>query len=134
MFIFIFDVLLLLAIFCGFVFVQIKGRPVWRLLSSVVVLLFCCWAGAQYGELEETATSAEFFRRTHEFVDVVDQLNTEGRTNEIHQACQKFADIYVIEGDGMTNLGKVIEGAAQSLAQPHALTPTTAATSNSTNR
>jgi hypothetical protein len=44
--------LALIAALTGFIFIQIRARPIWRLLSLALVLVVSCWACSFYTHLK----------------------------------------------------------------------------------
>ena len=87
----------------GFVWIQIKCKPVWS--SSIALLLFiACWASGcffyKFAELTIYSKIGEnYTRRLNFFVAGLDNLALQGRTNEIHQACEKFGGSFALSPD-----------------------------------
>jgi energy-coupling factor transporter transmembrane protein EcfT len=103
-------VLLILAL-VGFIFIQIKARPVWRLLSLVVVLVACCWLSAFFTHLYLSEEYADTYERgVREFVQAIDQMDLNGRPNDVHQSYQKFLDVYFLSIDkrAVTNFDQFV--------------------------
>jgi hypothetical protein len=92
--------LVLIAALVGFILVQIKARPIWRLLSLTVVLVGSCWfcsfsaRNRLVNQLSDT-----YVRGSGEFFDAIDQLSIEGRTNDVHQSLQKYSDYFFLSTD-----------------------------------
>ena len=113
-------VLVLIAVLVGFIFVQIKARPVWRLLSIAVVLTGSCWFCSFY--VRETTADLyveNYGRGCGEFVDAIDQLAIEGRTNDIHQACQKFQEVCFFSTDmhDLTNFNQFVDDTSSLVSE-----------------
>jgi hypothetical protein len=87
-------------------------KPVCIIVISVFGLLFYGWACFQWGESKWATLNGEYVRGTREFVYAVGQLNSEGRTNEIHQDCQRFWDLpWIGKETDLTNLDILVEDA-----------------------
>jgi hypothetical protein len=119
----IFVVLVLVAALTGFIFVQIKAGIYWRLVSIAFVLFVCSWFYFQYGQAKSAFRFGEYIRGSHDVIEVVDQLATEGRTNDVHQVCQQFLAVYMIRDSDLTNLDRVVEDAENRVSEkPFTLT------------
>lgn len=92
--VFFFVVIVFIAALVGFIFVQIKARLVWRLLSLALVLAVSCWLCFEYGRWQIFSQCVDTSQECKEFVYALDQMTIEGRTNDIHQSCQKFLDVF----------------------------------------
>jgi hypothetical protein len=93
----VFLVYFLLAVaLVGFVWIQIKCKPVWR-LSSIVLLLIIVWlVSAKFSkEVAYSQIQENYHRRLNFFIDGMYGLAMEGRTNEIHQAYTKYYQTFV---------------------------------------
>lgn len=104
--------ILLIAALVGFIFVQIKARPIWRLLSLAVVLVVCCWISAFFTHLNLTEEYAVTYGRgVRAFVQAIDQMDLAGRRNDVHQSCQKFMDVYFLSTDkrAITNFNQLVQ-------------------------
>jgi thiamine biosynthesis lipoprotein ApbE len=85
--------IVVIPILAGFIYIQIKYRLVWRLLSLALVLIGSCWACSNYTHFIVTTTWAEsYMRGSRDFVTYIDEMTMQGRTNEVHQACQAYLD------------------------------------------
>jgi alpha-D-ribose 1-methylphosphonate 5-phosphate C-P lyase len=116
-------VLVLAAALTGFIFVQIKAGLYWRLVSIVFVVFGCSWFYFQYGQAKSAIRLGEYIRGSHAVIEVVDQLATEGRTNDVHQVCQQFLDVYYVRVSDITNLDRVVDDAESRVSQkPFTLT------------
>ena len=116
-------VLVLAAALTGFIFVQIKAALYWRLVSIAFVVFGCSWFCFQYGQAKSAFRLGEYIRGSHAVVEVVDQLAAEGRTNDVHQVCQQFLDVYMIRDTDLTNLDRVVDDAENRVSQkPFTLT------------
>jgi hypothetical protein len=128
-----------IAALVGFIFVQIKARPLWRLLSLAVVLVGSCWFCSFYThETFVDQCSNTYVRGSAEFLEAIDQLSIEGRTNDVHQACQKFQLYFFLstEKQDVSNFDRFI-GDTSELAFEQAnksLQPTATAPTVSTNK
>jgi hypothetical protein len=91
---------LFFAALAGFIFVQIKARPIWRLLSLTIVLMGSCWFCSFWTRqtLDEQYSDI-YVRGSGEFMQSLDVLNLEGRTNDIHQSCQNFQVYFTLSTD-----------------------------------
>jgi len=129
----------LIAALVGFILVQIKARPFWRLLSLTVVLVGSCWFCCFYThETLDDQYADTYGRGCSEFVQVIDQLTIEGRTNDVHQSCQKFLDIFILSTDKqfVTNFDRFVADTHElAFEQPNKpVQPTATAASVSTNK
>ncbi len=113
---FIIFVLLLMTL-TGFVIIQIKARFFWRLMSLALILTFSCWVSYFFGRVKGTVMLKEYERGVHEIVGIVDQLATEGRTNDAHQVCQQFQGFYLMRASDFTNFDRVIEDAESRVSK-----------------
>ena len=123
-----------IAALVGFIVVQIKARPIWRLVSLAVVLVGSCWFCSFYThETFVDRCSDTYVRGSAEFLEAIDQLSMQGRTNDVHQACQNFSLYFFLSTDAqdVSNFDRFI-GDTEELAskQPNtALEPTATAPS-----
>lgn len=83
------------AIPAGLILIQIKARLFWRLLSVALALVgycwLCSWISSLYTHMMLIAKVGDSYTRgNNEFVYGIDVLAMEGRTNDIHQACQDY--------------------------------------------
>jgi hypothetical protein len=104
-------VLVLAAALAGFVYVQIKARLIWRLLSIAVVLVLSCWyCSWSVHDRIDNLYSEHYGRGCGEFVEAIDKLTLEGRTNDVHQACQKFGPYFYFSTDeqDITNFDRFV--------------------------
>jgi hypothetical protein len=96
----------------GFIFVQIKARLVWRLLSIVIVGWVCFGVGGIYYTKDDADKMSDYDRGTHDFVAELDVLATQGRTNDVHQLSQRFSDEIFLGGKNTKErLDKLVEDA-----------------------
>ena len=122
----------------GFIYIQIKARLIWRLLSLTVVLVGGCWfCSFSTRETLENQFS-EYARGSAEFLEAIDQLSIQGRTNDVHQVCQNFPFYFFLSTDAqdVSNFDRFI-GDTEELAskQPNkSLQPTATAPLVSTNK
>jgi len=125
----------LIAALVGFIFVQIKARPIWRLSLLAVVIVASCWFCSFYTHLKVITQYGEYQRGVHSFVWGVDQLTAQGRTNEVRQACGDFSECFWTPND-TTNFDKLVAHTLDlANEQPNkSLQPTATAPSVSTNR
>lgn len=135
----IFGALVLIAVLVGFIYIQIKARPIWRLLSLALVLVASCWFCSFYTHAKLVVRYGETYSRgCKDFVQAIDQLTIEGRTNDVHQACQRFSDIFYITDNKrvVTNFDQLVADTCKlAYEQPNtALEPTATALSVSTNK
>lgn len=115
--------LVLVAALAGFIFIQIRAALYWRLVSIAFVVFGCSWFYFQYGQAKSAFRLGEYIRGSHAIVEVMDQLAAEGRTNDVHQVCQQFLDVYMIRDTDLTNLDRVVDDAENRVAQkPFTLT------------
>ena len=92
--------LVLIAGLVGFILVQIKARPIWRLLSLTVVLVGSCWyCSFSTRERLDTQYSDTYVRGSEGFFDAIDQMSIEGRTNDVHQSLQGFQYYFYLSTD-----------------------------------
>jgi hypothetical protein len=92
--------LTLIAGLVGFILVQIKARPIWRLLSLTVVLVGSCWfCSFSTRDSLENQYADIYGRGCSEFMQTLDLLNMEGRTNDVHQSCQNFPFYFILSTD-----------------------------------
>ena len=76
--------LVLIAAAVGFILIQIKARPIWRLLSLAVVLVGSCWfCSSSTRNGLNNQYSDTYVRGSGEFFEAIDKLSIEGRTNEV---------------------------------------------------
>ncbi len=91
---------LVIAAIVGFIFVQVKARLVWRLLSIAVVLVASCWVSHFVTNAMVRLEFAEAYERgTLDFVRAIDQMDVDGRTNDVHQSCEKFLQVFDLSTD-----------------------------------
>ena len=112
----IFAVLVLVAALVGFIFIQLKAHPYWRVTSLALVLLFSCWIcfglGGIYYTQDDANKMADYDRGTHDFVAELDALATQGRTNDVHQLSQRFSDEIFLGGKSTKErMDKLVEDA-----------------------
>jgi hypothetical protein len=88
----IFVALVLIGVLVGFIYIQIKARTIWRLLSLALVLVGSCWVCSFYTHLKVAMSYGEYIRGSRDFVWGVDQLTAQGRTNEVRQVCGDFSE------------------------------------------
>src|SRR5664279_870285 len=70
--------LVLAAALAGFVYVQIKARLIWRLLSIAVVLVVSCWyCSWSVHDRIDNLYSEHYGRGCGEFVEAIDKLTLE---------------------------------------------------------
>ena len=131
---------LLIAAWVVFIIVEIKARRLWQLLSLVVVVMASCWFCSFYTrESLDNQYSDTYVRGCGAFVEAIDKLTLEGRTNEVHQACQNFVPYFFLSTDkqDISNFDRFV-GDTFDLAfwqQPNtALEPTATAPPVSTNK
>jgi hypothetical protein len=127
----------LIAALVGFIFVQIKARPIWRLSSLALVLIGSCWACSFYTHLNvATKFLDSYCRGSREFVTEIDQMTLQNRTNDVHQACQAYLDAFWTE-DNTTDFDAMVTHTLD-LANQQPITappePTATAPSVSTNK
>jgi hypothetical protein len=93
----VFLVFFLLAVALGgFVWIQIKCKPVWRLSSIAVLLIISCRSCSELSKVNTYADIGDnYARRLNFYITGLDGLALEGRTNEIHQACAKYFQHFV---------------------------------------
>jgi len=125
----------LIAALVGFTLVQIKARPIWRLSSLAVVLVGSCWFCSFYTHLKVVTQYLEHQRDVRSFVWGVDQLTTQGRTNEVHQLCGDFSECFWTPDD-TTNFDRLVAHTLDlANEQPNkSLQPTATAPSVPTNK
>ena len=125
----------LIAALVGFILVQIKARPIWRLSSLAVVLVGSCWFCSFYTHLKVVTQYLEHQRDVRSFVWGVDQLTTQGRTNEVRQVCRDLSE-YVWTENHHEDFDKVVAHTLDlANEQPNtALQPTATAPLVSTNK
>jgi ABC-type transport system involved in cytochrome bd biosynthesis fused ATPase/permease subunit len=122
----------------GFIIVQIKARPIWRLLSLTVVVVGSCWfSSCSTRETLENQFS-EYARGSAEFLEAIDQLSIQGRTNDVHQACQNFPFYLVLLPDKqyVSNFDQFVANTEELASKPpnKSLQPTATAPLVSTNK
>jgi hypothetical protein len=117
----ILGVVVLAVALTGFIFVQIKARLIWRLMSIAIVGLVCFGVGGIYYTNDDADKMADYDRGTHDFVEELDVLATQGRTNDVHQLCQRFDDDIFLGGKNTAErLDKLVEDAYRmTKAQPN---------------
>jgi hypothetical protein len=132
---------LLIAAMVGLILIQIKARPIWRLLSLAIVLVASLGSCSFYSSFTqdrlENQLADSYGRRIPEFIQYIDQLAIEGRTNDVHQSCQKFLDVFVLSTDKVfvTNFDQLVDDTAMLTEQTNAaLKPAATAFSVSTNK
>jgi hypothetical protein len=130
--------LVLIAALIGFILVQIRARLVWRLLSLTVVLVGSCWFCSFDTRQTLVNQYSEYARGSAEFLDAIDQLSIQGRTNDVHQACQNFP-LYIVLLPGkqdVSNFDRFVGDTEELASQQHnnALQPTASASSVLTNK
>lgn len=92
--------LVLIAGLVGFIIVQIKARPIGRLLSLAVVLVGSCWfCSFSTRNTLDNQYSNTYIRGSGEFFEAIDQLSIEGRTNDVHQSLQNFSGYFFLSTD-----------------------------------
>ena|ERR1035438_9163623 len=113
----------LLAALDGVVFIQIKAHLFWRLTSLALVLAFCSWVSFVFGGAKGSVMLKEYEQGSRAVVELVDQLATKGRTNDVHQVCQKYLGFSMLRVSDITNLDLVVEDARSRVSQqPSTLT------------
>lgn len=109
--IFIALALILIVALTGFVFIQIKARVVWRLSSLAFVLVASCRLCSFYTHLKIVSEYGETYSRgCKDFVYAIDQLSMESRTNDVHQACQRFSEVFYVttQKEAQTNFAQLV--------------------------
>jgi hypothetical protein len=108
------------------VLAQFKAGLFWRLISTAFMVFAAGWICYQFARVRGIVILGGYNRDSHEIVDMVDQLAVEGRTNDVHEICQKYSDVFVLELSDLTNLDTVFRDAANRVSsQPNtALEPT----------
>jgi hypothetical protein len=101
-------VVMLIAALVGFIFVQIKARPIWRLLSIALVLIVGWWVCYNYTMCRALDGYAEYIRGNAGFVQAVERLAAQGHTNEVRQVCQEYLNCYWAPNN-LTDFDKVVE-------------------------
>jgi ABC-type transport system involved in cytochrome bd biosynthesis fused ATPase/permease subunit len=117
----------------GFIRVQIKAKPIWRLLSLSVVLVGGCWFCSFHARQKLADQYTDIYDRGFaEFVRAVDQMTVEGRTNDVHQSCQKLLDGFTVSTDdvSVSNFDQIVDETADLASQQS----TTTAVAVSTNK
>jgi hypothetical protein len=118
----------------GFILVQIKARPFWRLLSLAVVLAGSCWFSSFSTKNKlESQYSETYVRGGGEFFDAIDQMSIEGRTNDVHQSLQKFSSYFFLSTDeqDISNFNRFIADTSELASkQPNISQIPSAAASN----
>jgi len=99
--------LVLVAVLTGFIWIQVKAHIYWRLVSLAVVLVGSCWFCSFYTHLKVVTPYLEHQRDVRDFVWGVDQLTTQGRTNEVHQLCGDFSECFWTP-DHTTNFDRLV--------------------------
>jgi hypothetical protein len=124
-----------IAALTGFILLQIKARPIWRLLSLAVVLVGSCWFCSFYTHLKFAVQIGLVNREIHDFAWGVDQLTAQGRTNEVRQVCRDLSE-YVWTENHHEDFDKVVAHTLDlANEQPNtALQPTATAPLVSTNK
>ena len=88
---------LLLAVLGGFVVIQLKCKSLLRLSSIALLLIISCWACSKFTERwTYIHIQDNYSRRLYWYVQGLDGLALEGRTNEIHQACSNFMTLSIL--------------------------------------
>ena len=105
---FIFVCLLFISASIGFIFIQIKAHPYWRLVSILFVIIASCWIGSLHTHFQLADSYGEYIRGSHDFVWGLDQLTMQGRTNKVHQLCGDFVNCLWLP-DRTTNFDKLVE-------------------------
>jgi energy-coupling factor transporter transmembrane protein EcfT len=106
----------LLIVVAVFVLIQLKTRWYWRLVSIAVAIFAVARICYFVGRASEGVVLAEYGRSSHDFVEIVDELAVAGRTNDVHQVCQKYLTVYVTKMSDLTNLDTVVQDAADRVA------------------
>jgi hypothetical protein len=118
--------LVLIAGLVGFILVQIKARPIWRLLSLTVVLLGSCWlCSSSTRNRLNNQYSETYVRGSAEFFEAIDQLNIKGRTNDVHQSLQKFSSYFFLSTDeqAISNFDRVVADTSELASEQPNLSP-----------
>jgi hypothetical protein len=90
----------LIAAMVGFILIQIKARPILRLLSIAVVLVGSCWfSSCSTRNRLDNQYSETYVRGSGEFFEAIDQMSIEGRTNDVHQSLQNFSCYFFLSTD-----------------------------------
>jgi hypothetical protein len=76
----------------GLVLIQIKGRPLWRLLSVAIAIIGYCWLVSFFTRMSQINKVGEYQRENINFVMTIDEMTLQGRTNDVHHACQSYAN------------------------------------------
>jgi hypothetical protein len=82
------------------VIIQIKTRLFWRLLSVALALVGYCWGCSFYTHSKVIDKYAgSYIRGSNDFIRAVDSMTLQGRTNDVHQACQEYLNTVWLENN-----------------------------------
>lgn len=97
----LFGVLLVASVVGGFIWVQMKARLGWRLLSIAILTIWCCCAVTKFARTDVYREITENYMRfgLPQFVENIEKLAVEGRTNEVVKACERFQREFEISDD-----------------------------------